>query len=306
MPEPYSVPAWFSQQNLPLPSTTHPPPGQPDADGRYWDPATGYTFTPPARGSGAPTTGTTPAGRQPTIDDVIAIMRTYPPTNDGFRAGVAAVKARYPGAAFDLLEHPTRLDKVNLGGGVYDILGAATGTSGNWVSSATPEAFIGAPGVQGSASGGGGGMAAPAGGGGGDYESIFDALIGNRPPNLQSLIAMEPALRQQGMALEWNADRTGADVRMPNGEIVDVIRGLTGPNGGESWQFLRPGGGGGGGPVPSGSSAGSPAPTGTMDMSHWQAGIDPSYQFRYDEGIKALQRSAAARGTMLSGGCSRN
>ena len=32
---------------------------------------------------------------------------------------------------------------------------------------------------------------------------------------------------------------------------------------------------------------------------------DPSYQFRLDEGLKALERSAAARGTLLTGGAAK-
>jgi len=48
------------------------------------------------------------------------------------------------------------------------------------------------------------------------------------------------------------------------------------------------------------SSAGAPGPAGTPDMSVFFA--SPDYQFRLNEGQKAIDRSAAARGGLLSGG----
>lgn len=61
--------------------------------------------------------------------------------------------------------------------------------------------------------------------------------------------------------------------------------------------FARPSGGGGGGAM---SPAGSV--NGTAASGNWQAGMDPSYGFRFGEGLKALERSAAAKGTLLTGG----
>ena len=62
---------------------------------------------------------------------------------------------------------------------------------------------------------------------------------------------------------------------------------------------------GGGTPTftPFGGTAPTPTPYGDFtvpDALNFQQ--DPSYQFRFNEGQKALQRSAAARGTLLSGG----
>lgn len=62
--------------------------------------------------------------------------------------------------------------------------------------------------------------------------------------------------------------------------------------------------------VPSAPTFGGQAPAPTKygdftapDPLNFQA--DPSYQFRLGEGMKALQRSAAARGTLLTGGTAR-
>ncbi len=46
-------------------------------------------------------------------------------------------------------------------------------------------------------------------------------------------------------------------------------------------------------------SSGKVSPTGDFTMNDFQA--DPGYQFRLDEGQKALERSAAARGGLMSG-----
>jgi hypothetical protein len=78
--------------------------------------------------------------------------------------------------------------------------------------------------------------------------------------------------------------------RFRDGRTFDVIGGAGGPN--PSWVRNLEGGHGGG---PTGN-------LGAMSGGNWQAGMDPSYEFRFKEGQKALERSAASRGTLLTGG----
>jgi hypothetical protein len=77
---------------------------------------------------------------------------------------------------------------------------------------------------------------------------------------------------------------------LPDGRTIDAVMGSGGAN--PSWGWLvegtgHGGGGGGGGAV--GNLAG-------------MTGQDPSYDFRFKEGQKALERSAASKGTLLTGG----
>lgn len=79
---------------------------------------------------------------------------------------------------------------------------------------------------------------------GGNYQQIFESLIGDRAPSLESLVAMEPELKKHGIQLEWNARRNGADIRLPNGQIVDVVGGLENPDPSKrswTWQDDGPG-----------------------------------------------------------------
>jgi hypothetical protein len=79
--------------------------------------------------------------------------------------------------------------------------------------------------------------------------------------------------------------------RFADGRTFDVIGGAGGPN--PSWVRNLEGPGHGGGSV---------GALGAMQGGNWQAGMDPSYGFRFAEGQKALERSAAAKGTILTGG----
>lgn len=92
---------------------------------------------------------------------------------------------------------------------------------------------------------------APASGGGpvnGDYRSWFMGLTNGRAPTPQELAALGPLLQQHGVSLAPNADGINGKIRLPSGEIVDVIKGAEG--GGQAWQWLdnawyaRNGGGG--------------------------------------------------------------
>lgn len=84
---------------------------------------------------------------------------------------------------------------------------------------------------------------------------------------------------------------------LPDGRTIDVIVGAGGANPSWGWMVEGAGGHGGGtlGGLASGRLLGNP-------MAGRNIKDDPSYQFRLDEGMKALQRSAAAKGTLLTGG----
>lgn len=75
--------------------------------------------------------------------------------------------------------------------------------------------------------------------------------------------------------------------RLPGGRVADMMYSAGGPNAAwaDSVQLEGPGGGGG---------AAGPGPG--------QIGSDPSFAFRMAEGQKALERSAASKGTLLTGG----
>ena len=100
--------------------------------------------------------------------------------------------------------------------------------------------------------GGGGGFGGGGGGGGQDYQSQFMQMAG---PDLtpQRLIQMEGQLGQQGIQVLRNAAGVAGKIRLPNGQIVDVIRsaGLGGGTGATQWDTGMGGGGQefGGGPA---------------------------------------------------------
>lgn len=76
--------------------------------------------------------------------------------------------------------------------------------------------------------------------------------------------------------------------RLPNGQVIDVVGGAGGPNPTHAWMVEGPGHGGGAG---MGYGAGPLGP-----------GSSPDYQFVFDEGRKAIEKSAAAKGTLMTGG----
>lgn len=88
--------------------------------------------------------------------------------------------------------------------------------------------------------------------------------------------------------------------QFPNGAVYDLMTGAGAP--GASWvSRATPEVIGGHGAPAGGAPMGSFSGGGTIP-SNWQAGMDPSYGFRFGEGLKALERSAAAKGTLLGGG----
>lgn len=127
------------------------------------------------------------------------------------------------------------------------------------------------------------GPAAPGPGAGLSPELYFQQLIQGKPGTPETLISLEPQLNQAGIQVMRNAAGTAGKIKLPNGQIVDVIRAAGTGGGADNWQWLT-----GGGPAAGGIGTG-------LETS-------PGYQFRLGEGVKALERSAAARGTLLTGG----
>ena len=85
---------------------------------------------------------------------------------------------------------------------------------------------------------------------------------------------------------------------MPDGRTIDAMVGAGAP--GARWGWMVEGGGHGGtggtlGGIGQGSLLGDP-------MAGRSITDDPSFQFRLGEGLKSLERSAAAKGTLLTGG----
>jgi len=132
--------------------------------------------------------------------------------------------------------------------------------------------------------------------GGQSYRRIFESLTGGRAPSLASLQAMEPELRRYGMSLEYNANRTGADIRLPTGEVVDVVQNMAG-QGTPAWQWLggdavynpmsalTPGGTSGGGAT--GTTTGGATGTTTTTPT-----TPTDYRAAFDSAVQGLKQNA--------------
>ena len=109
---------------------------------------------------------------------------------------------------------------------------------------------------------------------------------------------------------------------LPDGRTIDTIGGAGGPN--PSWTFNAEGGAhGGGGSTLGGLSGVGVTPQGMAFVNRVMGDMgavgpllgdpmagrpitdDPSFGFRMNEGAKALERSAAAKGTLLTGGAAK-
>lgn len=160
----------------------------------------------------------------------------------------------------------------------------------------------------------------------GALERAWTASGGRTQQDLARFIQENPNLAQGVQIVGSKGDK----LRLPSGQVIDAVyaAGL----GGQGAQWLREGGGAGAGTGGSGGGSGyGPAPNSTpfqydpfkgpdafsyADYDSpdpfagptWQAptGVDdtndPGYTARLKEGERALQRSAAAKGTLLTGG----
>jgi hypothetical protein len=125
-------------------------------------------------------------------------------------------------------------------------------------------------------------------------ESAFFDFMEQYPPTNEGMRAgYEAAKAKWGSAVPELLEHPQRldKFRFADGRTFDVIGGAGGPN--PSWVRNLEGPGHGGGSV---------GALGGMAGGNWQAGMDPSYGFRFAEGQKALERSAAAKGTLLTGG----
>lgn len=126
-------------------------------------------------------------------------------------------------------------------------------------------------------------------------EDAFFDMMQQYPPTNDGMRAFYAAAQQR-----WGAGNVPKLLEHPqrldkfqfaDGRTFDVIGGAGGPN--PSWVRNLEGPGHGGGSV---------GALGGMMGGNWQAGQDPSYEWRFKEGQKALERSAASKGTLLTGG----
>lgn len=151
-----------------------------------------------------------------------------------------------------------------------------------------------------------------------DFRATFMGIVGNGLATPDALLAKEKELAAAGIKVLRNAAGVAGKVQLPTGEIVDVIQsaGTGGGVSGFQWQ-QGPGGptGEGGKPLPGNRYYGQPGggATGGASLGGLGGGVDytarmgaleqtPGYQFRLKEGMDAIQRSAAAKGTLLTGG----
>lgn len=151
--------------------------------------------------------------------------------------------------------------------------------------------------------GGGAGQPMPGGstsqGGGGGYQpysdSAFLEILHRYPPTYDGARAAQAEIeRTFGPGVVQLMDHpTKLDkFILPGGRVADMMYAAGGPNArwNDSITLEGPGGGGG--------AAGS---LGGM-LGSGNVATDPSFQFRLQEGQKALERSAAAKGTLMTGG----
>lgn len=130
-------------------------------------------------------------------------------------------------------------------------------------------------------------------------QASFSAQFGT-PNTPQELIALEGRLAQQGIKVLRNAEGTAGKIQLPNGQIVDVIvaagaggRGFTWDTGAGGQSAGGFGGGGGEMLAPYTKEFKLPSLADLQGMPGYQAGLDASQ--------KAVERSAASRGTLLTG-----
>lgn len=133
-------------------------------------------------------------------------------------------------------------------------------------------------------------------------QNSFAANFG-RPGTPQELAALEPKLKAAGIKVLRNAAGVAGKIQLADGTIVDIIN--SAGAGGNGFQWLTGGGGSGGGGSIGLGDFGSLAQG--WDKQFVAPTVDqiratPGYEFARSEGISALDKSAAARGTLLGGG----
>jgi hypothetical protein len=137
----------------------------------------------------------------------------------------------------------------------------------------------------------------------GDWQSWFNQLVAGKPFNQQTLLDLEPTLNAAGVQLTPpNATGDRTKINVPGVGWVRVGFGEGRP----VWN-VQDGGSGtigslaGGGGMADGSLI-QPWNEQFQAPSPDQIAKDQSYQFQLGEGLKGIERGAAAKGTLLTGG----
>lgn len=160
----------------------------------------------------------------------------------------------------------------------------------------------------------------PFGGGGQNFQQTFQQIMGGLPATPENLIAKEQELRAAGIEVRRNAKGTAGKIGIlgqPD-QIYDVIANAEGGGGGNwQWNYAPPGSHGGaqqgswnfqgpgfpaGGMSGGGASLASLGGGGSLASREAAHAGSPGYDFIMKEAIGALDKSAAAKGTLLSGG----
>ena len=168
----------------------------------------------------------------------------------------------------------------------------------------------------------------------GNYQQWFQSLIQGKPANSATLLGLEAELGKYGVRVLRNASGIAGKIQLPGGQIIDVGGKFSSGNPSRmTWQWLQGSGGAdrsNSAPTTGGYEFGVGVPTGklgsllqpygkeftapedatlpTPDYGEFIAPDaaamlrDPGYQFRMDAGRKALEASAAAKGTLRTGG----
>ena len=115
-----------------------------------------------------------------------------------------------------------------------------------------------------------------------DAKALFDRLFPGETVSPEDIAAHRAELEAAGFTLGLNAAGKPTDLQLPSGDWVDPIYGAGAGINRKQWN-IESGGGAGGDQLAALQRA-------------------PGYQFRLGESLKALERSAANRGTLLTGG----
>lgn len=157
----------------------------------------------------------------------------------------------------------------------------------------------------------------------GNWERWFLSNIKGTPATPEALAALTDALAKHGITVMTNAEGIAGKIKLPDGSIVDVGRRFSGGDPSRmEWQWLT--GSGDGAQSGDWFDANAPKPPdyttptrpdhlqGPYTPPTWpesftapsveQMYADPGYQARFESMQRGLERSAAARGSVLSGG----
>lgn len=157
-----------------------------------------------------------------------------------------------------------------------------------------------------------------------NYQQTFMGIVGNGMATPEALVAKEQQLAAAGIKVLRNGAGIAGKVQLPTGEIIDVIQ-SAGTGGGVApfgWQQGHGGPTGEGGkPLPGNQFYGQPyghlqgsmgngggtlgaAMGGGIDYKARMGALQdtPGYQFVKGEVLGATERSAASKGTLLTGG----